>query len=112
MLFVVSYMFLSVSVVHAQGPIAQALFLGDQSLFNTTREDCVWKRGNDRDHCPDPDITMTLYPPKNSQAKIKVCFCLYSSLLHNICFGNKQKTDTVSIDTNNKIEIKLIFSGR
>lgn len=59
-------------MVRAQGPIAQALFLGDQTLFNTTRDDCVWKRGNDRDHCPDPDITMILYPPKKSQAKVTV----------------------------------------
>lgn len=56
-------------VTQAQGPIAQALFLGDQTLFNTTREDCVWKRGNDRDYCPDPDISMILYPPKNKLAK-------------------------------------------
>lgn len=59
-------------VINAQGPVAQALFLGDPALFNTTREDCVWKRGNDKDHCPDPDITMTLFPSKNSHAKSKV----------------------------------------
>lgn len=59
-------------VIDAQGPVATALFLGDQTLFNTTRDDCVWRRGNDRDQCPDPDITMTLYPPKNSRPKSKV----------------------------------------
>lgn len=61
-----------ISVLNAQGPIAQALFLGDQSLFNTTREDCIWKRGSDRDPCPDADISMILYPPKNGLAKVKV----------------------------------------
>lgn len=59
-------------MINAQGPVATALFLGDPALFNTTREDCLWKRGNDRDQCPDPDITMTLFPPKNSHAKSKV----------------------------------------
>lgn len=54
----------------AQGPVAQALFLGDQTLFNSTRDDCIWKRGNDRDHCPDADITMTLYTSEKSKLKV------------------------------------------
>lgn len=58
-------------VAYAQGIVAQALFLGDQSMFNTTRDDCVWKRGYDRDHCPDPEITMTLYTPDNAKLKVK-----------------------------------------
>lgn len=58
--------------IDAQGPVATALFLGDPALFNTTREDCVWRRGNDRDQCPDPDVTMTLFPPKKIHAKTKV----------------------------------------
>lgn len=61
-----------VIAIDAQGPVATALFLGDPALFNTTREDCIWKRGNDRDQCPDPDVTMTLFPPKNNHAKSKV----------------------------------------
>lgn len=60
------------TVINAQGPVAAALFLGEPSLFNTTREDCIWKRGNDRDQCPDPDITMTLFPSKKNHAKSKV----------------------------------------
>lgn len=55
----------------SQGPVAQALFLGDQTLFNTTRDDCVWKRGNDRDHCPDEDISMTLYTSSKTKTKVK-----------------------------------------
>lgn len=57
-------------VVASQGPVAQALFLGDQNLFNTTRDDCVWKRGNDRDHCPDEDISMILYTSKKTKLKV------------------------------------------
>lgn len=44
-----------------QGIVAQALFLGDASQFNSTRDDCLWKRGNERDTCPDKDIRMILY---------------------------------------------------
>lgn len=59
-------------MIDAQGPVATALFLGEPGLFNTTREDCIWKRGNDRDQCPDADITMTLFPAKNLHSKSKV----------------------------------------
>ncbi|XP_055683716.1 phospholipase A1 member A-like isoform X2 [Lutzomyia longipalpis] len=45
----------------AQGIIAQALFLGDPTMYNNTMENCIWKRGNDRDQCPDPDMNMILY---------------------------------------------------
>lgn len=70
-----------VIAIDAQGPVATALFLGDPALFNTTREDCIWKRGNDRDQCPDPDVTMTLFPPKNKHAKSKVkSFFFFSNI--------------------------------
>lgn len=69
---VVKWDFDVILVIDAQGPVATALFLGDPALFNTTREDCVWKRGNDRDQCPDSDITMTLFPPKNLDGRSKV----------------------------------------
>lgn len=65
-------------VVYTQGPVAQALFLGDQSMFNTTRDDCVWKRGNERDHCPDEDISMTLYTSNKTGTKSKVMFFFIS----------------------------------
>lgn len=89
--FVIFWLFFSLmflgTVINAQGPVAQALFLGDQSLFNTTREDCVWKRGNDRDQCPDPDVFMTLFTPKNIRPKSKVNGCFIASLfVHLILF--------------------------
>ncbi|XP_055308490.1 phospholipase A1 VesT1.02-like [Sitodiplosis mosellana] len=62
----------TINLIDAQGPVATALFLGEPGLFNTTREDCVWKHVNDGDQCPDPDITMTLFPPKKLHANAKV----------------------------------------
>lgn len=59
-------------MVYTQGIVGQALFLGDSTLFNTTRDDCIWKRGNERDQCPDEDITMTLYPANWTTSKSKV----------------------------------------
>lgn len=47
--------------VHGQGIVAQALFLGDTNQFNSSRDDCLWKRGNERDSCPDEDINIILY---------------------------------------------------
>ncbi|KAL5280433.1 hypothetical protein ACFFRR_004425 [Megaselia abdita] len=54
-----------VSGQRAGGIIQQALFLGDSTNFNTTREDCIWKRF-DIDKCPDPDINIYLYLQLNS----------------------------------------------
>lgn len=61
-------------MIDAQGPVASALFLGEPGLFNTTREDCIWKRGNDRDQCPDPDVAMFLFPAKKLHSKSKVSY--------------------------------------
>ncbi|XP_039442735.1 phospholipase A1 VesT1.02-like isoform X1 [Culex pipiens pallens] len=45
----------------AQHLLAQALYLGDPNSYNTSKEDCVWKRGNGEDRCPDADIRTILY---------------------------------------------------
>ncbi|XP_055918918.1 lipase member I-like isoform X2 [Eupeodes corollae] len=51
---------------NSQRVILQSLYLGDSANFNTSREDCVWKRGNDLyDKCPDPDINLYLYTKLN-----------------------------------------------
>lgn len=56
------FVFCEVKCVRSQGIIQQALYLGDASTYNTTRDDCVWKRGLDiYDKCPDPDINLYLY---------------------------------------------------
>lgn len=46
---------------NAQNIISQALYLGNPTAFNTTRDDCKWKYGNERDICPDPDINIIMY---------------------------------------------------
>ncbi|EDS39333.1 conserved hypothetical protein [Culex quinquefasciatus] len=50
-------------VIYAQAQhlLAQALYLGDPNSYNTSKEDCVWKRGNGEDRCPDADIRTILY---------------------------------------------------
>lgn len=92
------FWFLKRKVIDAQGLVATALFLGDQSLFNTTRDDCIWRRSNDRDQCPDPDITMTLFSAKISRPKLKVpkpthnyTFSLF--LTCRLLFENGQKVN-------------------
>lgn len=71
-IFLTKFVWYLCTVIDAQGPVATALFLGEPGLFNTSREDCIWKRGNDRDQCPDADITMTFFPAKNLHSKSKV----------------------------------------
>ena len=44
-----------------RGPIEDAIQSG--AAANYSREDCTWRRGNDRDLCPDPDIYIYLYTP-------------------------------------------------
>ncbi|XP_055857650.1 phospholipase A1-like [Episyrphus balteatus] len=57
---------LKYKLTNAQRVLLQSLYLGDASNFNTSREDCVWKRGNDLyDKCPDPDINLYLYTKLN-----------------------------------------------
>lgn len=41
------------------GPIRDAIESGAAAEYN--EDDCVWRRGNDRDVCPDPDVHVYLY---------------------------------------------------
>ena len=41
------------------GPIQEAIQSGAAADYN--KEDCTWRRGNDRDSCPDPDVHVYLY---------------------------------------------------
>ena len=41
---------------------------------NSTRQDCIWRRGNERDNCPDPDITIALYTSDKRRKKVLVRF--------------------------------------
>lgn len=60
----------------AQGIITQAFYLGDPGSYNTTYSDCIWKKGNDRDQCPDPQITVKLYTSGEKKRKIYVSPCI------------------------------------
>lgn len=44
-----------------RGPIRDAIESGAAADYN--KENCVWRRGNDRDICPDPDVHVYLYTP-------------------------------------------------
>ncbi|XP_018372508.1 PREDICTED: phospholipase A1-like [Trachymyrmex cornetzi] len=44
-----------------EGPIRDAIESGAAAEYN--RYDCIWRRGNDRDVCPDPDVHVYLYTP-------------------------------------------------
>ncbi|KOC62970.1 Phospholipase A1 member A [Habropoda laboriosa] len=61
-LFLLAAIFLAVHAAAKKeplGPIQEAIQNGVAAQYN--REDCVWRRGNDRDSCPDPDIRVFLY---------------------------------------------------
>lgn len=45
----------------SRGPIQEAIESGAASEYN--KENCTWRRGNDRDSCPDPDVHIYLYTP-------------------------------------------------
>lgn len=55
-------MILIVTGVVADNKLQQALNLGLNSQ-NLSREDCIWRRGLERDPCPDPNMYFYLYTP-------------------------------------------------
>lgn len=86
---------------NAQNIINQALFLGNPSVFNTTRDDCKWKYGNERDTCPDPDINVILYTSSNNgknRGKLRVSVRPCSSW----CMKKMQR-ELELLDTNYKL---------
>ncbi|XP_015595731.1 phospholipase A1 member A-like [Cephus cinctus] len=54
----------------ARGPIQEAIQSGAAADYN--KDDCIWRRGNDRDACPDPDIHIFLYSPGHPKRKLDV----------------------------------------
>ncbi|XP_012272394.1 phospholipase A1 [Orussus abietinus] len=53
-----------------RGPIQDAIQSGAAADYN--REDCVWRRGNDRDSCPDPDVHVYLHTKGNPRRQLDV----------------------------------------
>lgn len=66
---------------NAQNIINQALYLGSPSAFNSTKDDCKWKFGNERDICPDPDINVILYTSSNGKNRGKLLVSLRNATL-------------------------------
>ena len=58
---------LLISTMEARGPIQDAIDSGAASQYN--RDDCTWRRGSDKDSCPDPDVHLYLFTPKKSSTK-------------------------------------------
>ncbi|XP_046737590.1 phospholipase A1 member A-like [Diprion similis] len=54
----------------ARGPIREAIQNGQAAEYN--KDDCAWRRGNDRDLCPDPDVHVFLYAPGHPKRKLEV----------------------------------------
>ncbi|BES94926.1 Lipase [Nesidiocoris tenuis] len=48
---------------------ALTLGLNNNGSANLSREDCIWRRGNDKDPCPDPDVHYYFYPPRDQRGK-------------------------------------------
>lgn len=55
-------------LIEAKGPIQEAIESGAADAYN--KDDCTWRRGNDRDYCPDPDVHLYLYTPGNVKRKL------------------------------------------
>ncbi|XP_066593763.1 phospholipase A1 VesT1.02 [Prorops nasuta] len=53
----------------SRGPITDAINSGAAAEYN--KEDCIWRRGNDRDLCPDPDIKIYLYTPGKDRRELE-----------------------------------------
>lgn len=49
--------------VRARGPIQDAIESGAADDYN--QENCTWRRGDEKDVCPDPDVRVFLYTEEN-----------------------------------------------
>lgn len=68
---------------NAQVAINNALYLGAPQVFNTTKDDCIWKRGPEKDECPDPNISIILYTSDDYIYKSLVRKKYINKSLHN-----------------------------
>lgn len=50
---------ISTKKVQPKGPITDAIQSGAAADYD--RKKCIWRRGSDRDSCPDPDVKIYLY---------------------------------------------------
>ncbi|XP_070506808.1 phospholipase A1-like [Chironomus tepperi] len=82
---------------NAQNIINQALYLGNPSVFNTTRDDCIWKHGNERDICPDPDIKVIMYTSFNGKNHAKLLFDMNEDYWLRMSSWNNTKENIILV---------------
>ncbi|XP_001607221.2 phospholipase A1 [Nasonia vitripennis] len=58
----------SLMTVESRGPIQDAINSGAADAYD--KDNCTWRRGNDRDSCPDPDVHLYLYTPGNPKRRL------------------------------------------
>ncbi|KAK2579140.1 hypothetical protein KPH14_001310 [Odynerus spinipes] len=51
-----------------RGPIEEAIQNGAADDYN--KDNCIWRRGNDRDSCPDPKVHVYLYTPGHGRREL------------------------------------------
>ncbi|KAI4488586.1 hypothetical protein M0802_011476 [Mischocyttarus mexicanus] len=50
------------------GPIEEAIQNGEANNF--INQNCTWRRGDNKDHCPDPEVRVYLYTPGNPRREL------------------------------------------
>lgn len=77
------------------GPIKEALFLGTD-IGNATQKDCIYRRGSDRDSCPDPDVKLIMYTKNEDVIKKSIVDIFRSDWLRTSSW-NSSKSNVVLI---------------
>lgn len=52
-------------------------------MSNNTLDDCIWRRGNDKDSCPDPEVRVILYTGSGSTQTRQVLDMTHADWLRN-----------------------------
>lgn len=52
-------------------------------MSNNTLDDCIWRRGNDKDSCPDPEVRVILYTGNGSTQTRQVLDMTHADWLRN-----------------------------
>lgn len=64
----VLWVLMGLMAIDARGPIQDAINSGAADAYD--KDNCTWRRGNDRDSCPDPGVHLYLYTPGNPKRKL------------------------------------------
>lgn len=58
--------------VAALGPIQEAINSGAAAEYD--KDNCTWRRGNEKDSCPDPDVHIYLYTPGRPRRRLDTSY--------------------------------------